>query len=158
MVSLHIETARFKSPGHKNELCFFRNTLLVNLCIRWTDWARRTHIQFLVRVERNLHFYGVAPAKCLPVASVNRKAHWATCWGWESIFIEVPIILITCQWPIVYLKMASRTWCQENSPPDLGAFMIIFELRKSFCFANQDFAYLRWYTWKKGWWLCGSHQ
>ena len=28
MVSLHIETARFKSPGHKNELCFFWDTLL----------------------------------------------------------------------------------------------------------------------------------
>ena len=28
MVSLHIETARFKWPGHKNELWFFRNTLL----------------------------------------------------------------------------------------------------------------------------------
>ena len=27
MVSLHKETARFKSPGHKNELCFFWNTL-----------------------------------------------------------------------------------------------------------------------------------
>ena len=35
MVSLHIETARFKSPGHKNELCFFRNTLVTKgiLCI-----------------------------------------------------------------------------------------------------------------------------
>ena len=31
MVSLHIETARFKSPGHKNELCFFRNTLSTKL-------------------------------------------------------------------------------------------------------------------------------
>ena len=129
-----------------------------SLCIGWTDWARRTHIQFLVRVERNLLFYGVTPAKCLPVAAVNRKAYWATCRSWESIFIEVPIILITCRWPIVYLKMGSRTWCQENSPPDLGAFMIIFELRKYFCFANQDFAYLRWYTWKKGCWLCGSRQ
>ena len=29
MVSLHIETARFKSPGHKNELCFFRDTLML---------------------------------------------------------------------------------------------------------------------------------
>ena len=28
MVSLHTETARFKSPGHKNEFCFFRDTLL----------------------------------------------------------------------------------------------------------------------------------
>ena len=28
MVSLHIETARFKSPGHKNELCFFWDTLV----------------------------------------------------------------------------------------------------------------------------------
>ena len=31
MVSLHIETARSKSPGHKNELCFFRNT-------HWISW------------------------------------------------------------------------------------------------------------------------
>ena len=28
MVSLHTETARFKSPGHKNEFCFFRDTLI----------------------------------------------------------------------------------------------------------------------------------
>ena len=28
MVFLHTKTARFKSPGHKNELCFFRDTLL----------------------------------------------------------------------------------------------------------------------------------
>ena len=28
MVSLHKETARFKSPGHKNELCFLWDTLL----------------------------------------------------------------------------------------------------------------------------------
>ena len=28
MVSLHIETARFKSPGHKNELLLFRDTLI----------------------------------------------------------------------------------------------------------------------------------
>ena len=31
MVSLHTETASFKWPGHKNELCFFRNTLLLTL-------------------------------------------------------------------------------------------------------------------------------
>ena len=31
MVSSHTETARFKWPGHKNELCFFRNTLLLTL-------------------------------------------------------------------------------------------------------------------------------
>ena len=31
MVSLHTETVRFKWPGHKNELCFFRNTLLTSL-------------------------------------------------------------------------------------------------------------------------------
>ena len=30
MVSLHIETARFKWVGHKNELCFFWDTLLEN--------------------------------------------------------------------------------------------------------------------------------
>ena len=52
MVSLHTETARFKSPGHKNELCFFRNTLTTT-----TFWFTTTH-----HIHRQLpvhhHHYG----------------------------------------------------------------------------------------------------
>ena len=33
MVSLHIETARFKSPGHKNELYLLKNTLITTATI-----------------------------------------------------------------------------------------------------------------------------
>ena len=32
-VFISIETARFKSPGHKNDLCLLRNTLYFRLCI-----------------------------------------------------------------------------------------------------------------------------
>ena len=39
MVSLHIETARFKSPGHKNELCFFWDTLPRRLPAEISGWS-----------------------------------------------------------------------------------------------------------------------
>ena len=48
MVSLHIETARFKSPGHKNELCFFWDTLL--------NMEEATHI-FHPSVDGNADLY-----------------------------------------------------------------------------------------------------
>ena len=39
----YIETARFKWPGHKNEVCFFRNTLFVmdiHMCFLMLGWSK----------------------------------------------------------------------------------------------------------------------
>ena len=44
MVSLHIETARFKSPGHKNELCFFRNTLMCTTISKFQGVLKRKQV------------------------------------------------------------------------------------------------------------------
>ena len=53
MVSLHTETARFKSPGHKNELCFFRDTLLYML----TDMLMFDHSEQSMNSHRHLFFF-----------------------------------------------------------------------------------------------------
>ena len=75
MVSWHTETARFKSSGHKNELCFLRNTLL--------------------HIFVNFGTYTVAlfgRVKSMPYSRQNSQnlkhlkggPNWPSCTAWES--------------------------------------------------------------------------
>ena len=68
MVSLHIKTARFKSPGHKNELCFFWDTLLFKPILRFCS--------DVLKVQALL----VVASKC--VRSQSLAFNWAPRENW----------------------------------------------------------------------------
>ena len=78
MVSLHIETARFKSPGHKNELSIFRDTL-PTMVILFTPVTLvtlfRSYNQFFraecITVSR--FFVSLAPKDTLPITEYIRS-------------------------------------------------------------------------------------
>ena len=57
MVSLYIETARFKSPGHKNELCFFWDTLIhmQKMCFLATQHLLKSQNISNQRKSRNIN-------------------------------------------------------------------------------------------------------
>ena len=50
MASLYTETARFKWPGHKNEACFFRNTLLARAVQGFGTEDKNLHRVFVTLV------------------------------------------------------------------------------------------------------------
>ena len=60
MVSLHIETARFKSPGHKNELCFFWDTLLEGIFLRNNHPKGKVHEKKVKKTSVSFMYVSVA--------------------------------------------------------------------------------------------------
>ena len=87
MVSLYTETASFKWPGHKNELCFFRDTLLYML----TDMLMFDHSEQSMNSHRHLFFFLFLffpfcvflfyfIFSCLFVGKVSRKKKFLVFW------------------------------------------------------------------------------